>query len=62
MILGINGGEIDFYQVCNLFSCIYFIFFVQQFEEFYLYCQEKNVNDFLNFVRFGLKFEFFLVD
>ena len=39
------------------FSCIHFIFSIQQLGEFHLYCQEKNANDFLNFVRFGLKFE-----
>ena len=44
------------------FSCIHFIFSVQQLEEFHLYCQEINANDFLNFVRFGLKFEPLQVD
>lgn len=44
------------------FSCIHFIFSVQQLEEFHLTCQEKNANDFLNFVRFGLKFEPLQVD
>ena len=39
------------------FSCIHFIFSLQQFGEFHSYSQEKDANDFLNFVRFGLKFE-----
>ena len=36
------------------FSCIHFIFSLQQLGEFHSYSQEKDANDFLNFVRFGV--------